>query len=218
MNIRPEYVLPLERGDRRDAVAVLADTLLAVEPGVTDDRDLQLRDPCLENTLGHVRLEDPHRARDLVDGRGALALVAVLVAPLPAPGFGFLVVPPHAMVELAGQAPDDGLVARVRPAEAAGGETAEVALGADHHDRLVHVPRLDGGRDAAGGAPVHEDVGLAKLGSRGVCGGPLPVLVVRVRLAHDRGDAPGERRFTGGDIGRLARIAREVVDLDRRRG
>jgi hypothetical protein len=43
------------------------------------------------------------------------------------------------------------------------------------------------------------------------------VLVVRVRLAHDRGHAFGQRRLSGGEIGGLAGVAREVVDPDRRR-
>ena len=111
---------------------------LAVEPLVADHRDAVLGDEILEDLLGHVRLEDPHRAGRAVDGRRALAAVAVLRPLLPPPGLRPLVVLPDAVVELAGQAADDCLVAGVGPAQAAAGEPAQVPVGRDDDHRLAH--------------------------------------------------------------------------------
>ncbi len=124
-------------------------------------------DPRLVHALGDVGLEDPHGAAGLVERLRALALVAVLLALLPAPGFGLVVVLPDAMVELAGKAADDGLVAGVGPAQPAGGEPAQVPLRADHDDGLTHPSGLHRGRDCAGRTAVNEEVRLARGGESG---------------------------------------------------
>ena len=75
-------------------------------------------DPRLVDVFGHVRLENPHGAGGFVEGLGALALVAELLPLLPSPRLGFVVVLPDAMIELAGEAADHGLVARSRSSPA----------------------------------------------------------------------------------------------------
>ena len=167
MNIFAGVGLAVERRDGDDAVALLLDALLAIEPGVADDRDLRFLDPGFEDLLGDVRLEDPHGAAGFVERFGALALVAVLLPLLPSPGLGLVVVLPDAMIELARKAADHGLVAGVGPAEAAGGEAAEMLLRADHDDGLAHPLGLHGGRDGARSAAVDDDVGRT---GRGACG------------------------------------------------
>ena len=106
----------------------------AVEPLVAIDGDLMLPDEILEDLLGDVRLEDPHRALRAVDGRRALPLVAVLLALLPLPRLGLVVVLPDAVVELARQAADDRLVAGVGEPEAAARQPAEMPVRADDDD------------------------------------------------------------------------------------
>ena len=83
---------------------------------------------------------------------------------LPLPRLGLVVVLPDAVVELAGEAADDGLVAGVGEPEAAAGEAAEVLVGPDDDDGLAHPLRLHRGGDGGGGAAVDDDVGLARGG------------------------------------------------------
>ena len=75
-----------------------------------------------------------------------------------------VVVAPHAMVELAREAADHCLVARIRESEAAAGESTEVLVRTDDDDRLAHALRLHGRHDAGGRAAVHDDVGLPRRG------------------------------------------------------
>ncbi len=74
-----------------------------------------------ESGLGNVRLEDPH---GIVIG----SVQAILFGLLLSPRGGLIVVGLEPPVELAGQSADDFLAAAVGPAEAAGGETAEVLV------------------------------------------------------------------------------------------
>ena len=62
------------------------------------------------------------------------------------------------MVEVAGEAADDGLVAGVGQAEPAGGEAAEVFVRADDDDGFAHLAGLDGGGDGRAGAAVDDQV------------------------------------------------------------
>ena len=142
--------------------AVFDDALAAVEPLVAIDADLMLLDEILEHLLGHVRLEDPHRPLRAVDRRRPLALVAVLLALLPLPRLGLVVVLPDALVELAREAADDRLVAGVGEAEAAARQAAEVLVRADDDDGLAQALRLDGGDHAGGGAAVDDEVELGR--------------------------------------------------------
>ena len=128
-----------------------------------------LGDKVLEDLLGDVGLEDPHGSRVAVDGRGALTLVAVVLAVLPAPGVVVLVVLVDAMVELAGEAADGVLAAAVGPAEATAGEPAEVDVGGDDHDRFAHPLRLHRGADAGRGAAIDDHVINLLLGRIGRC-------------------------------------------------
>ena len=80
---------------------------------------------------------------------------------------GLVVVLPDAMVELAGEAADDGLVAGVGEAEPARGEAAQMLVRADDDDGLAHALGLHRGGDRAGGAAVDEKVGLARRRDRG---------------------------------------------------
>jgi hypothetical protein len=63
--------------------------------------NFKLRHVILENALRYVGLEYPHRAVLAVDGRRALALVAVFRTFLPGPGLWFLIFLPDAVVEIA---------------------------------------------------------------------------------------------------------------------
>ena len=125
----PRVRFAAESGDRGDARAGFFHALLAVEPFVADDRELEFAHEILEDVFGHVGLEDPHGAIDAVHGGRALAFVAVFGFLLLAPSGGLVVVLPDAVVEIAGEAADDGFVAGVGEAEAAGGKTTEVFIG-----------------------------------------------------------------------------------------
>ena len=140
----------------------LRDPLRPIEPLIAVDRDAVFPHQVLENLLGDVRLEDPHGAFGAIDRRCPLALVAVLFAGLPRPGARLVVVLPDAMVELAGQAPNHRLVARVREAEAAAREAAEMAIGRHDDDRLAHQPRLHRGGDGRGRPPVDDQIVLCR--------------------------------------------------------
>ena len=158
MNILAEVGLSVERSDGDDPVALLLYAILAIEPGVADDRDFRFLHPRLVDVLGHVRLEDPHRAVGAVEGLRALAFVAELFPFLPAPCLGFVIVLPDAMVELPREAANHRLVAGVGPAKPAGGESAQMLLRADHHDGFVHPLGLNRGGDRARGTAVDQNV------------------------------------------------------------
>ena len=151
----------VEGGHRRDAFAVHRHAAVAIEPGVADDRDLVLGDEGLEGELGDVGLEGPL-------GVGLGAVLAVVGRVLEGPGLGLVVVGLEAAVELAGDAADGVLAARVGPAEAAAGHAAEVLIGRDDHDRLAHPSGLHRRGDPGGGAAVDDHV--VGVGPRSVVG------------------------------------------------
>lgn len=70
------------------------------------------------------------------------------------------------LVEFACEAADNGFVAGVGPAEAGGGEAAEVGVGSDDDDGESESFGLDGGGDAGGGWAVDNEVvgGVVGLG------------------------------------------------------
>lgn len=76
-------------------------------------------DEVFEDFFGGVGFEDPHGAVLAVHGGRALAAVAVVGFLLLPPRIGPVVVLPDAVVEIAGDAADDGFVAGIGPAEAA---------------------------------------------------------------------------------------------------
>ena len=156
MNIRPVYRFPLSMVIEAMRPPVFTTPFAAIEPLVAIDADLMLLDEILEHALGHVRLEDPHRPLRAIDRRRPLPLVAVLLPLLPLPRTWLVVVLPDAVVELAREAADDGLVAGVGEAEAAARQAAEVLVGTDDDDGLAQALRLDGG-DHAGGSPAVDD-------------------------------------------------------------
>lgn len=147
-----------EHGDLGDAGAVFFDTFVTVEPFVAVDGDVEFFDVVFVNGFSDAGFEDPHGAVFAVHGWCALAFVAVFFAFLPFPGFGFLVVFPDAVVEVAGEAADDGFVACVGEAEAARGEAAEVFIWADDDGGFAHFFGLDGGDDACAGAAVDDEI------------------------------------------------------------
>ena len=86
---------------------------------------------------------------------------SVVVRPrLEFPGLRFVVMGFDFGIELARDAADDLLVADVGPAEAAGGEAAEVGAGVDDEDALAHARDLHGGGDSGGSRAIDDDVGL----------------------------------------------------------
>ena len=148
----------IEGGDGGDAGAVFFDAGGAVEEGLADDGDVEFFDPVVVDAFGDMRFEDPGALGGVVEGGVALAFVAVFGAFLLPPVFVSLVVEPGAVVELAGEAADDVFVAGVGPAEAAGGEAAEVFVRGDDDDGLAHLFGLDGGDDGGAGAAVDDEV------------------------------------------------------------
>jgi hypothetical protein len=147
-----------ERRDRLNSWASLADARLTIEPLVADDLDAVLGDELLEDPFGDVRLEDPHRAGRAVDGGRALAAIAEGRPFLPSPGLGPLVVPPDTVVELAGQAADNVLVAGVSHAEAAARQPAQVPVGRDDDHRPPHPRGLHRRGDPAARSAIDHDV------------------------------------------------------------
>jgi hypothetical protein len=123
------------------------------------DGDFELLHVVLEDRLGDARLEDPHRPVFAVHRGRALSLVAVFLALLVHPRLGLLVVLPDAVVEVAREAADHALVARVGEAEAAARQPSEVLVGADDDGRLSHLLRLDRGDDARRGSAIDQEVG-----------------------------------------------------------
>ena len=152
-----------QHGDRRDPLAALPHAGRTVEPLLPMDGNPVFGHQVFEHLLGDVRLEDPHRAIGAVDGRRALALVAVFVGPLPLPRARLLVVPPDPMVELPGQAADHGLVAGVGEAESTTRQAAQMRVGADHDDRLAQATRLHRGHHACRRRAVDDKVVLRRL-------------------------------------------------------
>jgi hypothetical protein len=146
------------RANRRDSRAVARDPARAVQPLVAHDRDLMLAHELLEHRLGHVRLEHPHRPVLAVDRRRALAAIAELLAPLPAPGVGRLIPLPHAVVALAREPANHRLVARVGEAEPARRQAAEIAIGRDDDRPLAEPGCLHGGNHRRRRAAVDDHV------------------------------------------------------------
>ena len=186
---RVDEHLPLEgfSGQHRD----LGDTSLddayalgAIEPFVAQDAQVEFLHIVFEDLLGHARFKDPHRPLVLVHGHRALALVAERLGLLPLPRLRLLVFHPDTVVEVAGQAADDGFIARVRVAQAAAAEAAEVDIGSDDHHGLTQLLSLDRGDHAGGGAAIDDDV----IGLRGVAAAqPAPA----ARSVAGEGSATG---------------------------
>jgi hypothetical protein len=65
-----------------------------------------------------------------------------------------------AMIKITRQTADDGLVARVREAEAAAAQAAEMLVWGNDDDGLAHLLHLHGGSDGGAGAAVDDDVML----------------------------------------------------------
>ncbi len=61
------------------------------------DDEIAFTDEILENTLGHMRLENLHGALLAVHGGSPLLMVAIFVLLLPLPSGGLVVVLPHAI-------------------------------------------------------------------------------------------------------------------------
>ena len=158
--------LATEHGDRDDPAVLFLDAAGAVEPSVAMDGDLLLGDEIFKDLLGRVWLEDPHRPLVSVDGRRALAAIAVFGSLLPFPGVIVLIVPPDAVIELPGQTADDLLAAGVGPAEPAGRQTAQMRVGADQDHRLAHFGHLHRRRHPGRGAPIDDHVRLVRLRRR----------------------------------------------------
>ena len=177
----PGELLAGEHRDLGDASVGEAHALGAVEPLVAEDGQAELLHVILEDFLGHARFEDPHRALVLVHRDGALTLVAELRGLLPLPGLRLLILDPDAVIEVAGETADDGLVARVGVAQAGAAQAAEVDVGADDDDRLAHLLGLDGGDDPGGSAAVDDDV-------VGLCGGEAQGEEAEEGKAEEHGD------------------------------
>src|SRR5215471_2840242 len=149
-----------ERRDRGQVGAVLLHAILAVEPFVAMDGDLVFPDQLFKNLFCDVRLEDPHRALLSVNRRRALPLIAILLALLPLPGRGSVIMLPDAAVKLARQTADDRFVASVSETQTAAGEAAQMLVRRDDDDRLAHPFCLYRRRDRRGSAPVNDQVVL----------------------------------------------------------
>ena len=154
-----------ERGDRFDPGARGAvgrrhelDAPLAVEPRLADDLDPVLSEPVLEDPLGHVRLEEPHRIVDRVGFLHTLPENPKRVARLPLPGLGPLVVLPDATIKLPREPPDRAALATVGVAEAAAREPAETLVGRDDHDIGPEHRGPERGDHRAARATVDDDV------------------------------------------------------------
>jgi len=132
-----------EHSDRCNAAAVFADALRAIEPLVAMDGESCARRRGLRTPVRRHGASKIHIVRSVPSIAAVpcprLAIFGLL---LPLPDAVLLVVSPDAMVELAGQTPDDFLAARVGPAEPAGRETAQVLLGTDQNHGLAHLGDL----------------------------------------------------------------------------
>ncbi len=147
-----------ERGDRGDARPLLRDPSRAIEPLAAVHGNLMLAHKILENALGHMRFENPHRALSAVDGRSALSFVPIRLLLLPDPGIRFVVVPPHTMIKLAGEPADNRFVARVREAKTAAGKAAQMPLRTHDDNGLAHPPGLHRGHDPSRSAAIDDKV------------------------------------------------------------
>lgn len=117
-----------------------------------------LRHQILKHLLRDMRLEDPHGPVLAVDGRRALADVAVFLLPLPFPGFILVVVLPDAVVEIAGSATDDLLLPGVRPSKPAGTQPPEVLVRTHDDHRLPKPLRLHRRDHGRGGPAINDNV------------------------------------------------------------
>ena len=149
--------------DGGDALAGLDDAFAGaqIEARLHDDGDLVLCEHLLIDRGSDVGLEGPHGVVGGVDL--GVAEFVVTLARLIFPGFGLLVMLLDAAIEFAGDAADHLLVADVGPAQAAGGESAEMRAGVDDDGRLAHTNYLDGGGDSGGRRAVDDDVSLTGL-------------------------------------------------------
>ncbi|OQB99637.1 MAG: hypothetical protein BWX80_03624 [Candidatus Hydrogenedentes bacterium ADurb.Bin101] len=147
------------KGDNRhDTVAFLNHALSPVQPFLPVHGDVEFGHNVLEDPLGHMGLKHPHGAVLAVHGRHALAPVPEGFAFLPAPRLLPLVLFPDPVVKVAGQAADDRLVARIRKAEPAAGQSAQVFVRRHDHNTFAHFHRLHGGDYRRGSAAVHHHV------------------------------------------------------------
>ena len=122
--------------------------------------DCVVADEVFKDLLGDVRLKDPHCPALTVHCRRALAAVAIGIPVLPSPGGGLVVVGEDPLVEVERNAANHCLVATVSPAEAPGGEAAEMLVGSDDDRAEAHLLGLHGGGDPGTGRAVdHEVVG-----------------------------------------------------------
>ena len=147
-----------QRGDRNDAAILFLNPLGAVEPLVAFDGQLEFLHVIFEDFLGDRGLKDPHGTLGRIHCHRALAFVSELLLGFMLPGTRLLVGLPDAVVEVTGEAADDGLVTGVSEAQATTREAAEVLVGADDDDGLAHLLRLNGSDDGGRGAAVDDDV------------------------------------------------------------
>ena len=156
---------PSERRDRHDlrARTGLASRpqlhpLLAVEQHARDDLDTLLLEPLVEDPLGDMRLEEPHRVVAHVGLVHSLSEPCERLPRLPLPCLGRLVVFPDATIKLPREAADGAGVAAVGVAEAAAGEPAEMRVGRDDHHAGAEHGRTNRSHHRATGAAVNHDV------------------------------------------------------------
>ena len=132
------------------------------------------RTSVLHDLFGDVRFEGPHR---LLAGRSCRPL-RYSVASLELPGFLALVVLPHTPIELAGDAANGRLVADIRGAQPAAGQSAQVFARLDQQRRLPHAVHLHGRRHTGRCAAVDDDVGiLCRQYSRATTGDVIAMLL-----------------------------------------
>lgn len=158
-----------QRTDRCNAAVAQRDAVVTIQPLVAIDANIGVGKHLLENDLGDVGLKDPLGPTAGVDRRGALAAVAERFVGLPTPCVGLLVVLPNAVVELAGQATDDRLVAGIGPAQPGRRETTKVNLRAyERHapaePRRLHRRNHTGRRSAIDDHLARDRVGGWRLG------------------------------------------------------
>ena len=154
--------LPRLRAEGGDAIAVHLDPALrAVEWLIAHDGDARLLCPILEDALGDLRFELPHRiAVDKILGPGGTRGVG--------PDRRVVIISLHLAIEFERQAADRAMVAGVGPAEAVGRHAAEIVFAAHQQHRPAKAPRLDRGDNPARGAAINDDIGAwMRLGGRG---------------------------------------------------
>ena len=128
----------------------------AVEAFAEDNLDAVARHPAVEDGEGCGRLERPHGVR--AEGSCALAVRQVVAALLARPVALVLVPVGDGAVELERDAAERRLVADVRLAESAGGESAYAVRRLHDHRALAEAARLHRGGDSAWRAAVDHDV------------------------------------------------------------